>query len=532
MVNNERQKLKERKFNMTTPGRSPKTLLYTLALLSGCLMITINGCKKKRTEMGQTLYKHTHNPAFKDADPEEFAAVFKRVLAVNRAKMSNPDFMSHYYASNGYQPVFVMDHIWNGDVETMVAYYRKANEHGLDPKLFKPDHLVAMVNRFKATKSSIKTTREAYYAMAKLEIALANSLINYSGALQFGVLNPRKLYSRYFIKTARPDSISMGRVFNIGDMHAYLDSIQPKDPEYLALQKAYLDGFVAKKMSKEETRRILLVNMERLRWKNKPAETRYVYVNIPDFRLDVIDSGKSVLNMKVCVGEGRNKQYLNSLESYNDTCKEDKPFPHETPLLYSVIHSVEVNPVWNIPRSIATKEIIVQAADDPYYLSNKGINVYHNDKLVKDPETIDWSKVDPRKDEYEFKQQPGDQNSLGKIKFLFENRSSVYLHDTPAKDAFHYTMRAVSHGCVRLEKPLDLAHNLFRDTTRYNLIAKDMQEEDPSPEDIALRPRVPVYITYVTCWADQDGQLQFRRDVYGQDIVLYDHMKKFLYGNM
>ena len=268
--------------------------------------------------------------------------------------------------------------------------------------------------------------------------------------------------------------------------------------------------------------------MERLRWKNKPAENEYVYVNIPDFHLDVIDSGKSILNMKVCVGEGRNKKYLNSLENYNDTCKIDNPYAHETPLLSSVIHSVQVNPIWNIPQSIATKEIIVQAAKDPYYLSNKNINVYKDDKLIEDPETINWSKVTKDNSDYEFKQQPGADNSLGKIKFLFENRSSVYLHDTPAKEAFHYTMRAVSHGCVRLEKPLDLAHTLFTDTIKYKLIAKDMQEDEPTPEDISLRPRIPVYITYITCWSDKDGQLQFRGDVYGLDIVLYDHLKKYL----
>ncbi len=130
--------------------------------------------------------------------------------------------------------------------------------------------------------------------------------------------------------------------------------------------------------------------------------------------------------------------------------------------------------------------------------------------------------------EYEFKQQPGEDNSLGKIKFLFENKSSVYLHDTPAKDAFRYTMRAVSHGCVRLEKPLELAHTLFRDTDKYNLIAKDMDEDDPTPEDVSLRPRIPVYITYITCWPEAGGKLQFRGDVYGLDIVLYEHLKKYL----
>ncbi len=477
--------------------------------------------------MAGILFKRTHNKVFKDIDPDTFAVFFKKELRREKAIMGNPQLITDHYAQNDYEPDFVLYQLWDGSIQAMLEKYRKANEHGLDPKLFQPDEIRELMAKF-YSKDAIKTPQDAYKYISKLEILTANSLINYSSALQYGIISPRKIYSRYFIKTLRPDSVSVNRVFSVENVSAYLDSIQPKDPEYLTLQKAYLDGYQAPKLSKEETRRILLVNMERLRWKNKPTENEYVYVNIPDFHLDVIDSGKSILNMKVCVGEGRNKQYLNSLENYNDTCKVDNPFPHETPLLSSVIHSVQVNPIWNIPKSIANKEIIVEAAKDPYYLSNKNINVYRNDRLVKDPETIDWSRVTKESMEYEFKQQPGEENSLGKIKFLFENRSSVYLHDTPAKDAFHYTMRAVSHGCVRLEKPLELAHTLFRDTIKYNLIAKDMQEDDPKSEDIALRPKIPVYITYITCWSDKEGKLEFRKDVYGLDIVLYDHLKKFL----
>jgi murein L,D-transpeptidase YcbB/YkuD len=490
-------------------------------------MLTFQGCKNKRSEMAGILYKRTHNIVFKDIDPDEFSAVFKKMLARKKLEIANPQLISSHYNKEDYEPVFVMDHLWNGDLKAMVDKYRKANEHGLDPKIFQPEQLDKLIDKFYA-KNAIRTTEEAYHDMAELEILAANSLINYSNALQYGIISPRKIYSRYFINTLRPDSASMNRVFTVENMKAYLDSIQPKDPQYLILQKAFLDSIKAPRLSKEETRRILLVNMERLRWKNKPVDNKYVYVNIPDFRLDVIDSGRSILSMKVCVGEGRNKKYLNTLENYNDTCRIDNPFPHETPLLSSQIHSVQVNPVWNIPKSIATKEIIVEAAKDPYYLANKNINVYRNDKLIEDPETIDWSKVTKENSEYEFKQQPGADNSLGKIKFLFENKSNVYLHDTPAKDAFNYNMRAVSHGCVRLEKPLELAHILFRDTTRYNLVAKEMGEDNPEPKDIGLRPKISVYITYITCWADQNGKLQFRRDVYGQDIVLYDHLKKFL----
>src|SRR5579872_2081445 len=284
-----------------------------------CFFI-FQGCKKKRSEMGKVFFKHTHNPVYKDLDADDFTVVFKKVLAENRDKVSNPDFIINYYDQNDYEPVFVMDHLWNGDLNTMLAYFKKADEHGLSPGLFQPDKIKLLVDKL-LDKNAEKTTVEAYRDMATLEVLSANAMINYSSDLQYGVISPKRIYARYFIKTPRPDSISMGRVFALDNMKAYLDSIQPKSHEYLALQKAYLDGIEAPKMSKEETRRILLVNLERLRWKNKPAENRYVFVNIPDFHLDVIDSSKAVLSMKVCVGEGRNKKYLNSLENYNDTCK-------------------------------------------------------------------------------------------------------------------------------------------------------------------------------------------------------------------
>jgi murein L,D-transpeptidase YcbB/YkuD len=116
---------------------------------------------------------------------------------------------------------------------------------------------------------------------------------------------------------------------------------------------------------------------------------------------------------------------------------------------------------------------------------------------------------------------------LGKIKFLFNNESSVYLHDTPAKSAFYKKDRDVSHGCVRLGDPQGLALNLFGEGDKYTTIAKDMSEDNPEPTTIYLPKRVPVYITYATCWVDESGALQFRQDVYGLDIVLYDHMLKF-----
>ncbi|AMR34595.1 hypothetical protein A0256_16850 [Mucilaginibacter sp. PAMC 26640] len=493
------------------------------------LALVFQSCSKKsRSDLGATLFKKTNNKVFKDATPEGLAEVFKKVLAEEKSHVNNPNLINAYYEANDYDPAFVMDHIFNGDVDVTATYFSKAGEHGLDPKMFNADQINALVAKFK-DKKAIKNLDEAYRDIALLEITTANSLINYSNALQYGILSPRKIYQRYYTATKRPDSAGMSRIFYIKDMRHFLDSIQPKDPQYLSLQKALKDGTTAPGISKEETTRYLVVNLERLRWKNKPTQAKYAIVNIPDYRLDVMDNGKSILDMKVCVGEGRNTDKTESLVDYDESDKIDRPFDRETPQLNSMIHSVQVNPVWNIPQSIASKEIMVEAAKDPYYLSNKNIDVYENGKKIEDPETLDFANAP--KDKYEFKQRPGDDNALGKIKFLFNNKSSVYLHDTPAKAAFDKSMRAVSHGCVRLGNPDGFAKVVFGEGSTYDKISQAMTEDNPDPTTIGVPGKLPIYITYITCWTDSTGTIQFRPDVYGLDVVLYGHLQRFLASN-
>jgi len=501
----------------------------TFIFLSLTVLFVINGCKKKpHSEMAQILSKKYQNKVYRQLNSDEFLPVLQQMLAEKKSLMANPQLITAFYQQNDYEPVFVLQHMPKDELQTVESYYQHAAEHGLDPKMFQSEQIEGLLKKI-ADKNSIKTKEEAYKTLAELEIATANSLINYSNALQFGVVSPKKIFARYFIDTKRPDSLSMNHVLEVKDLKNFLDSIQPKNPQYLALQKALMSGQQAPGMSKEETERTLKVNLERLRWKNKPNENeKYVLVNVANFSLNVMDHGQSVLDMKVCVGEGRNKSNTDNVAEYDGDDKvKDVPFSRETPLLNSEIYSVQVNPVWNIPQSIASKEIIKHAAADPYYLSNENIDVYEKGKVVENSETIDWSSVSPDNMPYMFKQRPGDGNALGKIKFLFPNKSSVYLHDTPAQAAFKQSMRAVSHGCVRVEKPLELAHALFGDGKKYDEIEQDMKETDPKATNISLPKKVPVYITYVTCWAE-NGKLVYRPDVYGLDIVLYTHIQKML----
>ena len=500
------------------------TVLSTLIVISALCLFGLQSCKKSHSEIGKIVFKETKNKIFKDIETETFVAKFKETFNKQKDNYRNPKFLQALYEANDFEPVILMKNLKDDRLKDAVATINNAAVHGLDPVIFKAAELNDLIDKT-YNKKEIKTLDEAYQVLIDLELSAANSLTNYSNALQFGIISPRKIFARYYTATKRPDSVSFLQIFQTADIKDYLDSIQPKEKQYVALQKALKDNVTLPGATLEESQRVLKVNLERLRWRNLPTEKKYVWVNIPDYRLDVIENGKSILNMKVVVGVGRNKNNTDNLVEYDENdLKKDRPFNRETPQLKSMIHSVQVNPVWNIPQSIATNEISKLAAKDPYYLSNHNIDVFYNGQRIEDTETIDWSDEAGKK--YLFKQRPGDDNALGKIKFLFNNESSVYLHDTPAQAGFKADMRALSHGCIRLEKPLELANALFGNGEKYNKIKTGMESDNPIATDIALSNQVPVYLTYFTAWLDDSNTIQFRKDIYGLDIVLYTYMQR------
>ncbi|MGO4876806.1 L,D-transpeptidase family protein [Pedobacter psychrotolerans] len=485
----------------------------------------LQSCKKNKSQIGAQLAKETGNKIFSQVDMEQFGQKLKSAIASRAKTLQNPKFTEAIYAANNYEPVLVTKYFPDSGLLKATEIISRAGDHGLSPETFK-------VSKFKSTlakihqKTNINNLDAAYQALIELELAASHSITAYSQAIEFGKVSPRRIYAQYYTKTKRPDSLSFIKPYQTKNLAFFLDSIQPAGADYKMLQQALKQEVLAPGCSAEESKRLIAVNLERLRWKNIPAEDKYVWVNIPEFKLHVIENGKAALTMKVCVGEGRNQNIAPSLTEFDDNdLEKDRPFNRETPQLKSMIHSVQVNPVWNIPESIATNEIVKYAAKDRYYLGNKNIDVFYKGKLVEDPETIDWSAADVGKT-YTFKQRPGDDNSLGKIKFLFNNQSSVYLHDTPAKAAFNQPVRAVSHGCVRVEQPLELARALFGTGKKFDRISTGMVSKDPKAENISLPKQIPVYLSYYTCWQDTEGKLKFAKDIYGLDAVLYTHLIK------
>lgn len=457
-------------------------------------------CTVKRPAAVVTI-SHQESPrppkGFK-LEPERFQEAFKKILKDRSHTLPYPELIDVYYAKRDYRPALAPRFLPQNQFQILLDYLDNSNHHGFDRKIFGAEILRKRLTEFNNRKAT--DTLDTYRGLVELDLATANSLIRYSLALQFGITDPTQVYEQYSIPTLQPDSTAVLKVFEVRELKAYLDSIQPAGKTYLALQKA----FMAKSgIDDSDSIRTLMVNMERLRWKNKPQEQKSVQVNIPDFSLNVIENGKSILRMKVCVG---------------------KPGDWETPQIGSMIDVVQVNPVWNIPQSIASNEISKEAAQDRYYLANSGIYVYHKGKRITDTESIDWSSANIS--EYSFQQQPGTENALGKIKFLFKNQSNVYLHDTPAQSAFNKPKRAISHGCVRIEKPLQLAYVLFGKGEKYQQIKAAMQSGYPHAKFVGLPTKIPIRLMYYTAWSDNNGKVQYFEDIYDLDDKLYEAIEK------
>jgi murein L,D-transpeptidase YcbB/YkuD len=277
------------------------------------------------------------------------------------------------------------------------------------------------------------------------------------------------------------------------------------------------------------------VNMERFRWTTYIDSLTYVLVNIPDFTLFAYKEGELQTSIKVCVGQKRERNYDQKIAVYKKTKKWiHLPKNFETPQVYSRINQIITNPPWNVPTSIAKNETYYEVMKDSNYLNDKKFKVFQGGKEI-DHNEIDWKKYSPTNLPFSFVQEPGGANALGRIKFMFNNKYSIYLHDTPTRAPFSTANRAVSHGCVRVEKPLMFAEYLTGQVT--NVTLDDVKIElGIKPEDkemmkyfkgyhnktkyLELNSTIPLFVDYFTAWVDDKNQLQFRPDVYEKDKKL------------
>jgi L,D-transpeptidase YcbB len=234
------------------------------------------------------------------------------------------------------------------------------------------------------------------------------------------------------------------------------------------------------------TKEDIIANMERWRF--------HVHVNIPEFRLVIMDGERLHYTTRVVVGTPRN----------------------QTPVFNDEIEYIVVNPYWNVPASIAVNEIAPRLMNNPGYLAGQNMELLYGGRVVN-AAAVDWSTTSIRN--FSIRQRPGAGNALGQIKFLFPNQHDVYLHDTPSKSLFQRSFRAYSHGCIRVQNPMEFADALL---AREPGLTRASLEKQFGPREAwnTLKTHIPVHITYFTLRVDEDGHIRSFGDVYGHNKQL------------
>jgi murein L,D-transpeptidase YcbB/YkuD len=247
----------------------------------------------------------------------------------------------------------------------------------------------------------------------------------------------------------------------------------------------------------------IMINMERLRWFPDQVEDDFLLINIPEYKLHVFENKQKVMDLKVIVGKEATR----------------------TSIFKGNISQLILNPYWNVPTSIVRKEMLPKLKQNSNYLSKNNMELLSGNTII-DPSTVNWNKY-TSSIPYSIRQKPGDDNALGKMKFIFPNNFSIYLHDTPSRSIFNESKRAFSHGCIRVENPMKLAQYILRNNQKWNSDNLQSSIESKKTISIQIKPSLPVYIVYFTAWIGNSGEINFRNDLYNMD----NQLEKEIFNN-
>lgn len=405
-----------------------------------------------------------------------------------------------FYTHREYAIYWITETGWNTRAEQALALLGRAADVGLDRNRYDWAMLRTLPDSLQASGGR----RSDQLALS--ELRLTDALLRYATHLRAGYLLPGSL-------TPAPpaDSLTaadlaqrLHQLLLLPDWEAALLRTQPASRGYRLLQTAWVRALHAsaadsvRLMQDSVTgfRRVAL-NLERLRWA-APPDSEYAVVNIPAYRLQLIRNGQVVQTHRVVVG------------------KPESP----TPVLSSRIAVFVTAPEWRVPYSIAVGEFLPELQQDPGYLADHRYRLYDWRGHQVNPWRVNWQNVTPGKFPYTIRQQAGSFNALGSVVFYFPNQQTVFLHDTPARNAFTRPARALSHGCVRVEKPFALAEYLLRREKRAKELPGMYQSvRSHQKQRFDLQRSLAIYLRYYTCEAD-NGCIVFLPDIYQQDKAL------------
>lgn len=367
--------------------------------------------------------------------------------------------------------------------EKLIAALKDAKNDGLDPSAY-----------FKPISGSLKKLNAA--ELAEVELYLTAAFVELTRDLFLGKTDPSTLGDEIVPSPKKFDANAILKVASSQGIGKAFEMVRPSHPQYAALR-----GLMAQTLDPKKRAQIA-INLERWRWLPSDLGTNYVFVNQPAFKVYIYSNGSIVDQRNVVVG---------------------KP-EHKSPMFSDVMEYVEFNPQWNVPVSIAVNEFLPKLVSDRNYAKTKGYTVYEGygeNAQEIDSRKVNWSKVKADQDTfpYRFVQDEGGDNALGEVKFLFPNTFNVYLHDTPSKKLFKQPARAFSHGCIRVQDPLEFAEKIFG-------ISGGIAPDQIRPlvktgvrKQVNLKTKMPVYLTYFTIWVE-GGKPIYYSDMYGRDAAL------------
>ncbi|WP_114751747.1 L,D-transpeptidase family protein [Pleomorphovibrio marinus] len=241
------------------------------------------------------------------------------------------------------------------------------------------------------------------------------------------------------------------------------------------------------------------VNMERLRWLPDTTLSEFILVNIANYSMDYIRKGDTLLHSKAIVGKSYRK----------------------TPVFNAAMTYLVFSPTWTVPPTILRNDVIPAVKKDPGYLKAKNMRLLTYSGQEVSPANVDWNSISASNFPYMVRQDPGPSNSLGWVKFMFPNKYNVYIHDTPSRELFMREDRALSSGCVRIQKPLELATFLLADQPLWTQDRIRSSMFGGKEQTVMLKRPIPVVLLYLTFWTDSEGVAMFRQDIYSRDEDLF-----------
>lgn len=491
--------------------------------------------------------------------------IFKQAIAESA---SDDRDIAAFYRENKFEP------IWTGTSDehrarraALLNAVSTAGLYGLPTRNYDPDVL-------RRKMASVRNDRE----LGELEVELSRTLVLFSRHMQTGILDPRKIAKSFKRKVPLRDPIAYLNDFTAGNPDAFFRTIIPTSPEYTRLVRAKFDleqktrhggwgpqvqagslqpgqsgasvvalrnrliamGYLAptsagtydsameravqqfqldhglegdgvaggstiREINVPVTERLksVVVAMERERWLNKPRGKRHVWVNIPDFKARIMDDDKVTFETRAVVGKNTSDR--------------------QTPEFSDVMEYMEINPYWNVPRSIMADEYLPGMRRNPYAHSH--LQLVDGRGRVVPRSAVNFNRYTARNFPFNLRQPPSSRNALGLVKFMFPNPNNIYLHDTPAKSLFSHNVRAYSHGCIRLHEPFDFAYALLAKQTSDPVEYFQSRLRTGNNMQVPLEQPIQVHITYRTAYTDAKGRLNYRDDVYGRDAMVYDALR-------